>query len=306
MAVVAVGINERDVSLDVFEQSAISERDLPKALHVLCESEHISEAVVLSTCLRTEVYAVVERFHDGLADIESFFRSYSAAMGTDSEVLSELLSCWVDDAAVSHLFEVAAGIDSPVLGEGEILRQVRTAAELARHEHAAGLVLGPLFRHAVEAGKRVRTETAIAQGTTSLAHAAVALAAGQLEGGLVGRTVLVIGAGEMGAGFSKALAQPMAPARVVVANRSAERAASCSARSGVSSASTGSGRSSSSAWATSAMPSRARRHSLPRISERPPCSTSTRARSARRSPVCRFATSASSRKSSAASAGPSA
>ena len=139
MAVVAVGINERDVSLDVFEQSAISERDLPKALHVLCESEHISEAVVLSTCLRTEVYAVVERFHDGLADIESFFRSYSAAMGTDSEVLSELLSCWVDDAAVSHLFEVAAGIDSPVLGEGEILRQVRTAAELARHEHAAGL-----------------------------------------------------------------------------------------------------------------------------------------------------------------------
>ena len=232
MAVVAVGINERDVSLDIFEQSAISERDLPKALHVLCESEHISEAVVLSTCLRTEVYAVVERFHDGLADIESFFRSYSAAMGTDSEVLSELLSCWVDDAAVSHLFEVAAGIDSPVLGEGEILRQVRTAAELARHEHAAGLVLGPLFRHAVEAGKRVRTETAIAQGTTSLAHAAVALAAGQLEGGLVGRTVLVIGAGEMGAGFSKALAQPMAPARVVVANRSAERAAAVAEQSG--------------------------------------------------------------------------
>ena len=224
VAVVAVGINERDVSLDVFEQSAISERDLPKALQVLCSSEHISEAVVLSTCLRTEVYAVVERFHDGLADIESFFRSYSAAMGTDSEVLSELLSCWVDDAAVSHLFEVAAGIDSPVLGEGEILRQVRTAADLARREHAAGLTLGPLFRHAVEAGKRVRSETAISQGTTSLAHAAVALAADHLEGGLAGRTVLVIGAGEMGAGFSKALAQPAAPARVVVANRSSERA----------------------------------------------------------------------------------
>ena len=232
MAVVAVGINERDVSLDIFEQSAVSERDLPKALQVLCDSEHVSEAVVLSTCLRTEVYAVVERFHDGLADIERFFRSCSSAMGTDSPPLSELLSCWIDDAAVSHLFEVAAGIDSPVLGEGEILRQVRTAAELARHEHAAGRVLGPLFRHAVEAGKRVRTETAIAQGTTSLAHAAVALAADHLEGGLAGRSVLVIGAGEMGAGFSKALAQPVGPARVVVANRSAERAAAVAEQSG--------------------------------------------------------------------------
>ncbi len=232
MAVVAVGINERDLSLDVFEQSAISERDLPKALQALCDSEHISEAVVLSTCLRTEVYAVVERFHDGLADIECFFHSHSSAMGADAHVLSELLSCWVDDAAVSHLFDVAAGIDSPVLGEGEILRQVRTAFELARREHAAGRVLGPLFRHALEAGKRVRSQTAIAQGTTSLAHAAVALAAGQLEGGLVGRSVLVIGAGEMGAGFSKALAQPAAPARVVVANRSAARAVAVAGQSG--------------------------------------------------------------------------
>ncbi len=232
MAVVAVGINERDVSLDVFEQSAISERDLPKALRVLCDSEHVSEAVVLSTCLRTEVYAVVERFHDGLADIEHFFRSCSSAMGTDAPALSELLSCWIDDAAVSHLFDVAAGIDSPVLGEGEILRQVRTAAELARKEHAAGPVLVPLFRHAVEAGKRVRTETAIAQGTASLAHAAVALAADKVEGGLVGRSVLVIGAGEMGTGFSKALAQSAAPARVVVANRSSERATAVAERSG--------------------------------------------------------------------------
>ena len=232
MAVVAVGINERDVSLDVFEQSAISERDLPKALRALCNSEHISEAVVISTCLRTEVYAVVERFHDGLADIESFFRSGWGAMGTDSPALSEFLSCWVDDAAVSHLFEVAAGIDSPVLGEGEILRQVRTSGELARQQHAAGRVLGPLFRHAVEAGKRVRAETAIAQGTTSLAHAAVALATGRVEGGLVGRSVLVIGAGEMGAGFSKALAPPATPKRVVVANRSAKRAAAIAEQSG--------------------------------------------------------------------------
>ena len=232
MAVVAVGINERDVSLDVFERSAITERDMPKALRALCDSEHISEAVVLSTCLRTEVYAVVERFHDGLADIESFFRTHSSTMATDSALLSELLSCWIDEAAVSHLFEVAAGIDSPVLGEGEILRQVRSAVELARHEQAAGRVLGPLFRHAVEAGKRVRSETAIAKGSTSLAHAAVALAAEHLDGGLEGRSVLVIGAGEMGTGFSKALEQATGPSRVVVANRSLKHAAALAEQSG--------------------------------------------------------------------------
>jgi glutamyl-tRNA reductase len=224
VAVVAVGINERDVPLDVFEQGAIAQRDLAKALQALRDSEHVAEVVVLSTCLRTEVYAVIERFHDGLADIEAFFGSWAGGVQPNREALSEHLSCWIDDAAVSHLFEVAAGIDSPVLGEGEILRQVRHAVELARSENTAGPVLGALFRHAVEAGKRVRAETRIAQGTTSLAHAAVALASDRVRGGLMGRSVLIVGAGEVGAGFSKALAQPNGPERVVVANRSAKRA----------------------------------------------------------------------------------
>ncbi len=230
MAVVVVGINERDMPLELFELGAIAERDLAKALQALRDSEHISEVVVLSTCLRTEVYAVIERFHDGLADIEAFFRSRTSGAEAGAATLSDHLFCWIDDAAVSHLFEVTAGIDSPVLGEGEILRQVRRAAELARQENTAGPVLGTLFRHAIEAGKRVRAETRIAQGTTSLAHAAVALAADRLQGGLEGRAVLIVGAGEMGTGFSKALAQPNGPARVVVANRSAKRAAAAVGR----------------------------------------------------------------------------
>ena len=232
MAVVVVGINERDMPLDVFELGAIAERDLSKALQALRDSDHISEVVVLSTCLRTEVYAVIDRFHDGLADIEAFFRSRSSAAEDRTETLCDHLFCWIDDAAISHLFEVTAGIDSPVLGEGEILRQVRRAAESARQEHTAGPILGALFRHAVEAGKRVRAETRIAQGTTSLAHAAVAVAADRLRGGLKGHSVLIIGAGEMGTGFSKALAQPNGPARVVVANRSPKRAAAAAGQSG--------------------------------------------------------------------------
>lgn len=233
MAVVVVGVNERDVQLEVFEQAAVAARELPKALQLLCDSPHLSEAVVLSTCLRTEVYAVVERFHDGVADIEAFYRSRSAG-GSEATELFDQLYCWYDDAAVAHLFEVAAGIDSPVLGEGEILRQVREAAELARTEQSAGPVLTTLFRHAVEAGKRARTETTISRGTTSLAHAAVALAADQLAGGFDGKGVLLIGAGEMGAGFAKAFGESSSapgatgthgsPRRVVVANRSTDHA----------------------------------------------------------------------------------
>lgn len=244
MPVVVVGIHERDAPLDLFERLAVSERDLPKTLRQLTDSPHLSEAVVLSTCMRTEIYAVVERFHDGLSDIERWLRSRIGDMleeepgwlvhsGAERErrpepgggalELGAGCVCWYDEAAVLHLFEVAAGIDSPVLGEGEVLRQVRDAAAAARAEQAAGPVLGPLFRHAVEAGKRARTETAIQRGTTSLAHAVVELAADHALG-LDGKRILVVGAGEMGAGIVKALSgRSDLTGDVVVANRGLDR-----------------------------------------------------------------------------------
>lgn len=234
-----VGVHERNAPLDRFEKLAVGERDLSKALRRLCDSPNLSEAVVLSTCMRTEVYAVAERFHDGLTDIGSFLSSRVGEdvfehrpslerlpdAGGGRLELGEGLNCWYDDAAVAHLFEVAAGLDSPVLGEGEVLRQVREAAERARAEDAAGPVLSLLFRHAVEAGKRARSETAISRGTTSLAHAVVQLAADEALG-LDGRRILVIGAGEMGSGVAKALSgRSDLTGLVVVANRGAERAA---------------------------------------------------------------------------------
>ena len=100
---------------------------------------------------------------------------------------------------------MAAGLDSAVLGESEVLGQVRRAWERAQSEQVSGPVLGALFRHAVETGKRVRSETAIARGITSLSHGAVALAAGRRPGGLAGARVLVVGAGEMGEGVTQAL-----------------------------------------------------------------------------------------------------
>ncbi|HUZ21783.1 MAG TPA: glutamyl-tRNA reductase [Acidimicrobiales bacterium] len=232
MSVVVVGLHERDASLDLLEQLAVPDRELAKTLRTLCDSPHLSEAVVLSTCMRTEVYAVLERFHDGLEDIQAFFQGRVGDSQSGAATLAEQLFVAYDDAAARHLFEVAAGIDSAVLGEGEILRQVRHASERSRHERAAGPVLGGLFRHAVEVGKRARTETTIARGVTSLAHVAVALVAERHGQDLSGLRVVVVGAGEMGQGVLGALARVGGSPEVVVANRGRARAAQLAAEAG--------------------------------------------------------------------------
>ena len=117
---------------------------------------------------------MVERFHDGVDEIQEFLATIS---GSPVEALAEHCTIRFDDDVTNHLFSVAAGLDSAVLGESEVLGQVRRAWERAQGEQVSGPVLGTLFRHAVETGKRVRSETAIARGITSLSHGAVALAA---------------------------------------------------------------------------------------------------------------------------------
>jgi glutamyl-tRNA reductase len=219
VSVVVVGIEQRDAPLDLLEQVAVTETALPKALATLRDRGNLSEAVIVSTCLRTEVYAVVERFHDGVAEIEDFLATIS---DTTVESLADHLTIRFDDDVADHLFTVASGLDSAVLGESEVLGQVRRAWENAQRERASGPVLGALFRHAVETGKRVRSETAIARGITSLSHGAVALAAGRRTDGLSGARVLVVGAGEMGQGVAQALSSH-ALASLVVANRTDDR-----------------------------------------------------------------------------------
>ena len=135
-----------------------------------------------------------------------------------------------DEAAVAHLFEVAAGLDSAVLGESEILGQVRTAWETAQFEGAARSTLNLLFRSAIEAGKRARTETGIARGTASVSHAAVEMIT-DVVGDLKGKRVLVVGAGAMGEGVAIALHRA-GGADLLVSNRSAERAAALADRIG--------------------------------------------------------------------------
>jgi glutamyl-tRNA reductase len=225
VSVIVVGLEQKHAPLELLDRVSVTEADTAKALGRLRDQPNLSEAVLLSTCLRTEVYAVVERFHDGVAEIQEFFAEVS---GSSLDALAEFCTIRFDDDVTDHLFSVASGLDSAVLGESEVLGQVRRAWERAHGEHASGPVLGALFRHAVETGKRVRSETAIARGITSLSHGAVALAADRRPGGLAGARVVVVGAGEMGEGVAEALIGRQV-ASLVVANRTAERAESVAA-----------------------------------------------------------------------------
>jgi glutamyl-tRNA reductase len=227
MSIVVIGVNHRTGPLALLERLAIAPDAQGKAIGGLISRHSIREAVVLSTCNRTEVYAVAEHFHGAYADIRDFFCDV-AGLGAD-ELQSHLYSQH-DDAAVTHLFEVAAGLDSAVLGESEILGQVRSAWELAQHEGGAKATLNLLFRHAVETGKRARTETSIGRGTASVSHAAVEMATERL-GSLAGRRVLVVGAGEMGEGIAAALVHAGANS-ICVTNRTAGRAAALADRVG--------------------------------------------------------------------------
>ena len=223
VSVVVVGVEHKRAPLDVLERVSVTAAETSQVLSGLRHRENLSESVVLSTCLRTEVYAVVDRFHDAVYELQEFFAKRAQIALED---LESLCTVRFDDDVATHLFSVAAGLESAVLGESEVLGQVRRAWERSRDEHSSGPVLEALFREAVRVGRRARAETAIARGTTSFAHAAVELAAGRLQGGLGGVEVTVVGAGEIGGGVVSALASlpdSARPRRVTLANRTLAR-----------------------------------------------------------------------------------
>ena len=219
MSLVVVGLNHRNAPVDLLERMAVPGKALPKALHALVAREHLAEAVLLSTCNRTEVYAKATLFHPGIDDVRHFL---AETAGLDPDALADLLYTFHDDAAVSHLFAVASGLDSMIIGEHEILGQVREAWRAADDEGTVGPLLTRTFRHAIEVGKRARTETEIGRHAVSISSAAVTLAVERL-GSLDGRRVLVIGAGDVGQRMAVALAGA-GVGEVVVANRTFERA----------------------------------------------------------------------------------
>jgi glutamyl-tRNA reductase len=224
VSVVVIGLQHKQAPLPLLEAVAVGDADLHKVLAALSHRRNLQETVVLSTCLRTEVYSVVDRFHDAVAEVYEVLSEHS---GVSTEELAVRATVRFDDDVTSHLFSVTAGLESTVLGESEVVGQVRRAFEHAREEGVCGPVLSALFQHALQTGKRVRTETGIARGTTSFSHAAVTVARGEDGWGLRDKRVVVVGAGEMGLGVSRALCdipEAAAPRSIVVVSRSRARA----------------------------------------------------------------------------------
>jgi glutamyl-tRNA reductase len=219
MSIVVLGINYHTSPVTLLEKVMIPVPALSEALQVLSSHSDIREVIVLSTCNRTEVYAVAERYHAAHTDILEFLCETS---GLSADEITPHLYSQFDDDAVVHLFEVAAGIDSAVLGETEIVGQVRDAWDFAMKQGTSRSTLNLLFRYALESGKRARTETGISRSTASVAHAAVEMAE-EILGTLSGKRVLVVGAGEMGEGVAGALSRAGTES-ITVLNRTVSRA----------------------------------------------------------------------------------
>jgi len=218
LSVAVVGVHGRTTPIGVLEAIAVPADLTEKALGELQHHSRLREVVVVSTCLRTEIYAVVPEFHPAVAELRDFMATWS---GLPPEVVSDQIFSYFGRSAAEHLFSVAAGLDSAVLGEGEILAQVRQAVERAREAGTVGPVLADLFRHAIQVGKRVRSETTIGEGGRSMASAAVA-AIGSEVGGLDGRASVVVGSGVVGLGLVRNLERR--GARVSVVSRDPARA----------------------------------------------------------------------------------
>ena len=227
MSVIVVGLNHRTAPVELRERVAVPSSRMVKALHDLSGREHLAEVVLLSTCNRTEIYARSTKFHSAVSDVLEFLSEQGSAPPED---FSEHLYTYYDDSAVSHLFGVAAGLDSMIVGEGEILGQVRDAWQLAESEGASGQAMARVFRHAIELGKRVRTDTAIGRRALSVSSAAVALAERTMFS-LRGRSVLILGAGDVAEGLGRALITA-GVGEVVVANRTHARAVALAERLG--------------------------------------------------------------------------
>jgi glutamyl-tRNA reductase len=225
MSLLAIGLNHRSASPELLERAAVTPEDVPKVLHDLLAGEHISEAVLLTTCNRVEVYAETATFHGGVTEVGEVL---ARTAGLPFEELHRSLYVHHEARAVQHLFSVACGLDSMLVGEAQILGQVRQAYKIARDETSAGRGLSELMREALRVGKRAHAETGIDTAAASLVGvglrvAGEALPASFEAGRLDGARVVLVGAGSTGA-LAGSLLRRAGVGQLVIANRSPERA----------------------------------------------------------------------------------
>ncbi|MFE1415355.1 glutamyl-tRNA reductase [Streptomyces sp. NPDC058746] len=222
MSLLVVGLSHRSAPVSVLERASLSADAKVKLLHDTLAAEPAAEATVLATCNRIELYADVDKFHAGVAELSTLLAQHS---GVALEELTPYLYVHYEDRAVHHLFSVACGLDSMVVGEGQILGQIKDALALGQEQHTAGRLINDLFQQALRVGKRAHSETGIDRAgqslvTFGLEQLAVHLPVGEWA---AGKRALVIGAGSMSSLAAATLAR-VGVAEVVVANRTAERA----------------------------------------------------------------------------------
>ncbi|KOV73090.1 MULTISPECIES: glutamyl-tRNA reductase [Streptomyces] len=222
MSLLVVGLSHRSAPVSVLERAALSADAQTKLLQDTVAAEPAGEAAVLATCNRIELYADVDKFHAGVAELSTLLAQHS---GVGLEELTPYLYVHYEDRAVHHLFSVACGLDSMVVGEGQILGQIKDSLARAQELHTAGKLLNDLFQQALRVGKRAHSETGIDRAGQSL----VTFGLEQLAVGTpvtdwaAGKKALIIGAGSMSSLAATTLARA-GVAEVVVANRTFERA----------------------------------------------------------------------------------
>lgn len=219
MQILVTGLNHRTATLELRERVAFSPAQARLAMRELCARQVLREVAILSTCNRSEIYGLAAQATAAVPRIKEFFCTFH---GVETSVLDGSLYTWMGAEAARHLFRVSAGLDSLLLGEAEILGQVREAFQQAREAAATGSILNRLFQDALAVGRRVRAETEIGVRPTSIALAAVKLVE-KIFDQLNGRTVLVLGAGAMAEQTAEHLVERNV-ARVLVANRSPDHA----------------------------------------------------------------------------------
>ncbi len=214
MSVLVVGVSHKTAPVSVLERLALDPSGVDKLVHAVAGCEHVLEATVLATCNRIEIYAEVDRFH---GSVEAVSRMLCELAGERPEDIVPHLYVHYDDGAVGHLFHVVSGLDSMVVGEGQILGQTREALRIGQESGTLGPALNTLFQQALRVGKRVHAETDIDRAAPSLVSVSLDRASDHI-GSVAGRRVVVVGAGSM-AGLAVATAIRRGAAEVVVASR---------------------------------------------------------------------------------------
>ncbi|WP_411333534.1 glutamyl-tRNA reductase [Metabacillus indicus] len=219
MHILAVGLNYKTAPVEIREKLTFQPNELGDAMKALKEQKSILENIIVSTCNRTEIYTVVDQLHTGRYYIKAFLAEW---FGLDKDSFSPFLTMYENDGAIEHLFSVSCGLDSMVLGETQILGQVRTSFMLGQTEGTIGTVFNHLFKQAVTLAKKAHSETDIGANAVSVSYAAVELAK-KIFGDLTNKHVLILGAGKMGELAAQNL-HGSGVRKVTVVNRTFEKA----------------------------------------------------------------------------------